>query len=137
VGQVLSWAGGLAVIDFDGNPVLAGPDEDGVVQSPVRDLAQLLLSVDQVGRIVDRRSGFGRTIEINAWSRTARAELLTAYQRELADLGRLDVLDIRLLPTFLVEQACRDLLYAIRFLPRWAYATIEGLETLLTDLGQP
>jgi maltokinase len=155
VGQVLRWAGGLAVIDFDGNPVVHGDRllggnsvlgdnpaiggqtlglANGVVQSPVRDLAQLLLSVDQVGRIADRRAGFSITTEINAWSRRARAELVAGYRSELADLGRPDDLDLRLLPTFLVEQACRDLLYAVRFLPRWAYATVDGLDLLLSDL---
>jgi maltokinase len=140
VGQVLRWAGGLAVIDFDGNPVTDGEQAvepaDGVVQSPVRDLAQLLLSVDQVGRIADRRAGFTITPEINAWSRMARAELLAGYRDEMADLGRPDDLDLRLLPAFLVEQACRDLLYAVRFLPRWAYATVDGLGLLLADLPE-
>ena len=98
-------------------------------------MAQLLLSLDQVGRIADRRSGFVITAEINAWSRLARAELLAAYRAELVDLGRPDVLDVRLLPSFLVEQACRDLLYAVRFLPRWAYATIDGLKTMLSEVN--
>lgn len=139
VGQVLSWPGGLAVIDFDGNPVLsarsggAAEPAAGAVQSPVRDLAQLLLSVDQVGRIADRRAGFSITAEVDAWSRAARADLLAAYRRELADRGRPEVLDLRLLPSFLVEQACRDLIYSIRFLPRWAYATIDALDTLLAE----
>jgi len=134
VGQVLSWSGGLSVIDFDGNPVLGETTER---QPAARDVAQLLLSLDQVGRIVDRRSGFTRTAEINAWSVSARAEFLAAYRSELEDVERRDVLDTRLLPSFLVEQAVRDLLYAVRFLPRWAYATIDGLETILNDLPEP
>ena len=134
VGQVLSWSGGLSVIDFDGNPVLGGTTAR---QPAARDVAQLLLSLDQVGRIVDRRSGFTRTAEINAWSVTARAEFLAAYRSELEDVERRDVLDTRLLPAFIVEQAARDLLYAVRFLPRWAYATIEGLEPILNDLPEP
>jgi maltokinase len=131
VGQVLNSAGDLAVIDFDGNPVLGSAS---AFQPAARDVAQLLLSLDQVGRIADRRSGFSITADIDVWSRTARAELLTAYQAELGALGRADVFDVRLLPSFLVEQACRDLVYAVRFLPRWAYATIDGLETILGDL---
>jgi maltokinase len=125
---VLRWSGGLTVIDFDGSPVLADTADR---QPAARDVAQLLLSLDQVGRIVDRRSGYTRTTEINAWSAAARAEFLLAYQGELETAERRDVLDLRLLPAFLVEQACRDLLYAARFLPRWAYATIDGLETIL------
>jgi maltokinase len=119
------------VIDFDGNPVL---DPGSAQQPAARDVAQLLLSLDQVGRIADRRADYAITAEIDAWSRRAQAQLLTAYREELADLGHADVLDVRLLPSFLVEQACRDLLYAVRFLPRWAYATIDGLEALLAEL---
>jgi maltokinase len=136
VGQVLSWVGGLSVIDFDGSPVLGGRAAS-TRQPAARDVAQLLLSLDQVGRIVDRRSGYTRTDEINAWSRTARAEFLLAYRDELEQVERRDVLDTRLLPAFIVEQACRDLLYSARFLPRWAYATIDGLETILADLPEP
>jgi maltokinase len=133
VGQVLSWAGGLSVIDFDGSPVLGATAREPAA----RDVAQLLLSLDQVGRIVDLRSGFTRTAEMNAWSATARASFLAAYRAELESVERRDVLDSRLLAPFLVEQACRDLLYAIRFLPRWAYATIDGLESILNDLPEP
>jgi maltokinase len=134
VGQVLSWSGGLSVIDFDGSPVLTGA---ATRQPAARDVAQLLLSLDQVGRIVDRRSGFTRTSEMNAWSRAARADFLAAYRAELEAVERRDVLDSRLLAAFLVEQVVRDLLYAIRFLPRWAYATIDGVETILDDLPEP
>jgi maltokinase len=130
VGQVLDSPAGLTVIDFDGNP--AGPLADR--QPAARDVAQILLSLDQVGRIVDRRSGFTRTAEIDAWSVAARMEFLGAYRAELTEAERRDVLDVRLLPSFLVEQACRDLLYAAHFRPRWAYATIDGLATLLTEL---
>jgi maltokinase len=104
------------------------------IQSPVRDLAQLLLSLDQAGRIADRRAGFSITAEMNAWSRTARADLLAAYLTTTADVGTPAAVDLRLLPMFLVEQACRDLLYAVRFLPRWAYATVDGLDLILSEL---
>jgi maltokinase len=134
VGQVLRWAGGLSVIDFDGGPMLGAT---AARQPAARDVAQLLLSLDHVGRVVDCRSGFTRTDEINAWSAMARAEFLTAYRAELEEVERRDVLDARLLPSLLVEQAGRDLLYAIQFLPRWAYATVEGLETILNDLPVP
>jgi maltokinase len=134
VGQVLSWDGGLSVTDFDGSPVLG---RTSARQSAARDVAQMLLSLDQVGRIVDRKSGFTRTVEINDWSGVARRQFLAAYRAELERVERPDVLDTRLLPAFLVEQACRDLLYTVRFLPRWAYATIDGLETILNDLPKP
>src|SRR5262249_44572044 len=41
VGQVLEWAGGLALIDFDGNPAL-GEDGNAIRQPIERDVAQML-----------------------------------------------------------------------------------------------
>jgi len=132
VGRILNSPAGLKVIGLGRNPA-AGPSPDR--QPAARDVAQILVSLDQVGRIVDRRSGFTRTAEIDAWSVAARMDFLVAYRAELTEAERRDVLDVRLLPSFLVEQACRDLLHAVRFRPSWAYATINGLETLLTDLA--
>jgi maltokinase len=134
IGQFLSRPGGLAITNFDRSPAVA---EAAVRQPAARDIAQLLLSLDQVGRTVDRASGFTRTAEINEWSASARVEFLVAYREALTEVERRDVLDVRLLPSFLVEQACRDLLRCIRFQPSQAYATLDGLDTLLTDLALP
>jgi maltokinase len=137
IGQILRRPQGLAITDFDGNPVLP-PAARTELQPAARDLAQLLVSVDQVSRIVDRRSGFTRTAEVDAWSSATRSALLTAYRGELAALGRPALLDEALLPAFMAEQCLRDLLYSSRHLPRWAYATLEGLPTLFPrPTGQP
>jgi maltokinase len=116
VGQVLAWDGGLAVIDFDGNPTLP-PEANALRQPAARDVAQLTTSLDHVGRIVDDRSG-GR------W-RGRVADWIAANRRALLD--EVDV-DERLLAAFEVEQECRELVYAARFLPRWRYAPLAALE---------
>jgi maltokinase len=126
---VLRWSGGLAVVDFDGNPVLSGRND--VPQPAARDVAQLLVSLDQAGRIADRRSGFTRTAAVDEWSARARAALLAAYRDEMAAFGRPDLFDERLLASFVAEQVCRDVLYAARYLPRWAYAVTGGLGGLV------
>ena len=41
-------------------------------------------------------------------------------------LGRTDLFDERLLAPFVAEQVCRDVLYAVEHLPRWAYAVTGG-----------
>jgi maltokinase len=138
VGQVLRWSGGLAVVDFDGDPLtarLAAEGVDPVAQPAARDVAHLLVSLDQVGRIVDRLNGFGATAAVDAWSTAAREQCLEAYLDELATLGRGDLLDARLLAPFVAEQVCRDLLYAAEHLPRWAYAVTGGLDLLLASPG--
>jgi maltokinase len=116
VGQVLEWSGGLAVIDFDGNPML-GDEANSIRQPRERDVAQMLSSLDHVGRIVDQRSGWTRTAEIEAWVGATRAAFLAAA-------GPVDQL---LLAAFEVEQECRELVYAARFLPRWRYAPMATL----------
>jgi maltokinase len=116
VGQVLEWSGGLAVIDFDGNPTLGG--EANVIRQPrERDISQMLLSIDHVGRVVDERAGGRGTAEVARWIAAARASFLDAIRP----------VDVELLAAFEVEQECRELVYASRFLPRWRYAPLATL----------
>jgi maltokinase len=117
VGQVLEWPGGLAVIDFDGNPAL-GDAGNALRQPRERDLAQLLSSLDHVGRVVDERTA-GRTRGIvDRWIEGTRGEFLDALESPP---------DARLLVAFEVEQELRELVYAARFLPRWRYAPLASL----------
>ena len=112
VGQVLEWPGGLAVIDFDGNPTLSEA-ANAIRQPRERDIAQMLTSLDHVGRVVEERGGGDRS----AWIAEARAGFLAA----------IGPVDEALLAAFEVEQECRELVYADRFLPRWRYAPMATL----------
>lgn len=117
VGQVLEWSGGHAVIDFDGNPTLDAAAN--ALRQPVeRDLAQMLSSLDHVGRIVDRRTEGAAADAIEGWIARTRREFLAAAGGEP---------DRRLLAAFEIEQECRELVYAARFLPRWRYAPLATL----------
>jgi maltokinase len=124
VGQVLRWRDGYAIVDFDGNPTV--PSSDSAPEPVARDVAQTLTSIDHVGRIADRRTAGARRAGLEAWIRDARAAFLAAYRATPAA----DLLDDRLLAAFEVEQECRELLYAARFLPRWRYAPMAMLRTL-------
>jgi len=116
VGQVLEWPGGFAVIDFDGNPTLG--DAANALRQPIeRDVAQMLTSLDHVGRIVERRRGLTGDASIAAWIAAARAAFLAAY----------GPIDLDRLAAFEIEQECRELVYAARFLPRWRYAPMAAL----------
>jgi maltokinase len=141
-GQLLRWPGGMAIVDFDGNPVLhlhAGIEDgvDPLHQPAARDLAQLLLSIDYVGRVTDKRSNFSLTAAIDGWSLQARDQLLQAYRAELAMADRQHLLDDRLLRAFQAEQVCRELLYACEHLPRWAYAPLAGLRLMSVEVDEP
>ena len=115
VGQVLEWAGGLAVIDFDGNPAL-GTDANAVCQPVERDIAQMASSLDHVGRVADHRTAGAARPVVEAWIARTRRDFLGALAVEPA-----------LLAAFEVEQECRELVYAARFLPRWRYAPLATL----------
>ena len=115
VGQILEWSGGLAVIDFDGNPTLES-DANALRQPPERDLAQMLSSLDHVGRIVTERSAGLARVGVDRWIARTRREFLATLDP-----------DPTLLAAFEVEQECRELVYAARFLPRWRYAPLATL----------
>ncbi|MEO3797245.1 hypothetical protein ABGB14_44190 [Nonomuraea sp. B10E15] len=125
VGQILRWDGGYAVIDFDGNPTVAGADP---YQPAARDVAQLTTSLEHVAQVAIRRRSTPPA-EAAAWAAAARAALLSAYRARLAERGRPDLLDDRLIRPFEVEQECRELIYAARHLPRWRYAPMGVLRT--------
>ena len=115
VGQILEWPGGLAVIDFDGNPTLTGAGNQ--LRQPVeRDIAQMTSSLDHVGRIVDERTGGKRHHVVEEWVARTRREFLAGLDA-----------DVALLTAFEVEQECRELVYAARYLPRWRYAPLATL----------
>ena len=130
VGQVLRWREGLAVIDFDGNPA-ADPAAAALPQPAARDVAGMLCSLDHVGRIVDEQTGRLHHADVERWIASSRHRFLSAYRAGLADAGRTDLLDERLLPAFELEQECRELVYAARFLPRWRYAPMAALRAML------
>jgi maltokinase len=120
VGQILEWSGGLAVIDFDGNPML--DSEGNAIRQPVeRDVAQMLVSLDLVGRVVQRRVNDERNAAVDRWIAEARGLFL----------GAIGPVDERLLMAFEIEQLCRELVYAARFLPRWRYAPMAELRARL------
>jgi maltokinase len=124
VGQILRWRDGLAVTDFDGNPTRTARPE------PVaRDLAQLRTSVLHVAEIANRRTANRHRDTLRAWARDAADDLLAAYRTSLAAHGLSHLLDEKLLRPFEVEQECRELIYAARFLPRWRYAPMGVLRS--------
>ncbi|MGJ6963934.1 hypothetical protein ACSDR0_18675 [Streptosporangium sp. G11] len=125
VGQILRWRDGYAVIDFDGNPTVAGADP---FQPAARDLAQLTTSLEHVGQVAIRRRDADPEV-IAGWTATARATLESAYLGRLDELGHATLLDRSLLRPFEIEQECRELVYAARHLPRWRYAPMGVLRS--------
>ena len=126
VGQVLEWPGGLAIIDFDGNPML-GETQNALRQPAARDVAQMRTSLDHVGRVVAERVDGALVVRVATWIAETTDAFLVAYTARLRAADRVDLFDAALLAPFEVEQECRELVYAARFLPRWRYAPMAAL----------
>ena len=95
------------------------PAANALRQPRERDLAQMLSSLDHVGRVVDEQTAA-------AARRDRRGRLDRPDARDfLAAAG--DRAIAALLAAFEVEQECRELVYAARFLPRWRYAPMATL----------
>ena len=126
VGQVLEWREGLAIIDFDGNPTL-GAKVNAALQPAARDVAQMTTSLDHVGRVVAERVEGALVARVGSWIAETTAAFVAAYAAGLESVGRRDLFDEALVAPFEVEQECRELVYAARFLPRWRYAPMAAL----------
>ena len=134
VGQVLRWRNGYAVIDFDGNPTLDGDATPAAALQPAaRDIAQLLTSLEHVAQIAVNRGTAPQPAL--AWARSARRACLDAYTARLSEHGKAELFDVRLLRPYEIEQECRELIYAARFLPRWRYAPMGVLRSWFAPEG--
>lgn len=134
VGQILSWDEGYAVTDFDGNP-LAPVAMRSARDTPVRDVAALVRSVDHLGRLAQARRP-GREADTERWIARTRDVLLDAYWSELATHGRAALFDGRLLRPLEVAQALHEYAYAARFLPRWLDVADRAMRALVPLSGE-
>lgn len=114
-----------AIIDFDGDPQLPAAERD-LAGAAARDVAHLRVSFDMVAAVVQKRL-CAVDVRAAAWADTARDDLLGAYTAALPPAPATALFDPRELPALEAEQLLRELLYAERFLPRWAYAADEAI----------
>ena len=116
LGQLLARPdGGLAVIDFEGEPSrpLA---ERRAPTSPLRDVAGMLRSLDYAARTAEREHG----LAADAWLVRARDAFLGAYG---------DV-DAALLSAFELEKACYEIRYEAGMRPDWLWLPLAAVERL-------
>jgi maltokinase len=116
LGQLLARSdGGLAVIDFEGEPSrpLA---ERRAPTSPLRDVAGMLRSLDYAARTAEREHG----LAADAWLVRARGAFLGAY----GDI------DAALLSAFELEKACYEIGYEAGMRPDWLWLPLAAVERL-------
>jgi predicted trehalose synthase len=119
LGQFLHAPRRTVVVDFEGAPGRP-PAERRALDTPLRDLASLVRSIDHCGRYaVERHGGDSRAVE--AWIREARREVLAGYGPH----------DAALLRALEFDRAVYEFTYAARYLPEWLYAPRAGLAALL------
>ncbi|MCL2315906.1 MAG: phosphotransferase [Actinomycetia bacterium] len=116
LGQALLGARGWVVIDFEGEP-LKTPDERRVPDSPWRDVAGLLRSLDYVRHTHPDPDG----PEARAWLAAARAGFLGGY------LGTGAVSMPGLLQAYEIDKAVYEFGYETRNRPGWAATPLGAL----------
>jgi maltose alpha-D-glucosyltransferase/alpha-amylase len=137
LGQILLADDGYRVIDFEGEP-LRPIEERRRLDSPLRDVASLLRSLDHVARSArrraERRNGGPLErpgLDVDAWIERARERFLTAYAAGLRSEGAPFALDLDLLDAFEVAKECYEFSYAAAVLPSWLWAPRDGMRWLL------
>ena len=115
-------ARGVLIIDLEGDPTAPLSDRRAP-DTPLRDLAALLRSIDHLGAAAARRvPGSDPTTFVAS----ATAATLGAYEHRASA-----PVDRPLLAALELAAECRELVYALRTLPEWAYAPRAGLRRLL------
>ena len=142
LGQVLISPDGYRIVDFEGDP-LRTIEERRALDSPLRDVASMLRSLDHVGgsagrRAVKRNGGPVESpgLDLAAWLTRSRERFLSAYRAGLRESGAPIVLDPTLLQAFEVDKECREFIYAATYLPSWLWAPTEGLRGLFEPAGR-
>ena len=137
LGQILMADDGYRVVDFEGSPLLP-IEARRRLDSPLRDVASLLWSLDYVARSAARRADgrAGQPIEtpgldIEAWIARSRARFLRAYADGLRGAGAPFAPDLDLLDAFEVVKECDKYTYAATMLPSWLWAPRAGMRWLL------
>ena len=122
--------GPVAVIDFEPAPSVL-PDPPGTAESPARDLAALLRSVDNAGLWTAEERGTLAPGVVAAWIAAARAQLDGAYRSELGRLGAPAPPGDAAVRAFELVQAIHECLYAAAIAPFWSGVARRALADLL------
>ena len=136
LGQLLLAPDGYWIIDFEGQPTRS-LDDRRAHQSPLRDVASMLRSLDHIGRSARRRAADrnGGPVEspgldIEAWLRRSRERFLEAYRAGLRGSGAPIAVDPDLLRAFEIDQEVHEYVYASTWMPSWLWAPDESMHAL-------
>ena len=122
-GQFLRSEQTMLITDFDGNPLqeLGGR---ALAQSPLRDIASMVQSIEHVGAVVVKRRRPDRHVDVDRFNEAAMDAALDAYTA-------MHEVDNDLLLAFRVAQELHEYAYSIHHLPHWRYVADSALPRLL------
>lgn len=124
LGQFLRQPDRVWIIDFEGDPQ-SDFDERRSLDSPLKDLASLLRSLDHlISATIQRRPERRTDDATRSWRSSARNTVIASYERSR------DPVDRVLLRSFEVHREIREFSYAASVLPEWMHAPMFGLEAL-------
>jgi maltokinase len=138
--QLLHSPGRVLVIDLEGDPTTPLAARRAA-DTPLRDVAALLRSIDHIGTAAARRVGEVGSARRPAGSNTSTPEAFI-QAASAAALGAYEArtgapVDRRMLRALELAAECRELVYAHRTVPEWAYAPEAGLRRLLQEPQEP
>ena len=140
LGQVVATPEGFRIVDFEGEPTRS-LDERRAHNSPLRDAASMLRSIDHAGRSARRRAEKRRgglvespDLAIDAWLVRARERFVGSYRQSLRELGAPIDVDDDLLRAFEFEKETYEYIYAVTYLPEWLWASVEGMRGLVGEM---
>jgi maltose alpha-D-glucosyltransferase/alpha-amylase len=142
LGRLLVAEDGYRVAGFEGDP--RRPIEDRRrPDSPLRDVASVLRSLDRVARAAGRRAeeSHGGPLErpgldVDVWIERARARFLGAYLGGLRHAGAPVTLDLDLLDAFEMAKEVQDIAEGATTAPSRLPAVLEGMRWLVAH-GDP
>jgi maltokinase len=122
-GQFLRSGNAMLITDFDGNPL----QELGArvqAQSPLRDVASMVQSIEHVGAVVVKRRRPDRQGDVDVFNLAATNAALAAYTA-------VHSVDDDMLLAYRVAQELHEYAYSIHHLPHWRYVADAALPRLL------
>jgi trehalose synthase-fused probable maltokinase len=141
LGQLIHDDDGYRIVDFEGEPTRP-IEERRRLDSPLRDVASMLRSVDHVGRSARRRAERRNGgpvdepgLDIDRWLERARERFIHGYREQLRERGVPAAIDEDLLVAFEFAKEAYEFTYAARFLPDWLWAPREGMRWLVQRFG--
>jgi len=128
LGQVLRTAGGWKILDFEGEPATPA-DERRALDTPLRDVAAMLRSLDYAARIVllDHPGDSQRAYRAAEWVEHNSGAFCRGYA---AAAGRDPREDAALLRALETEKAVYEVIYESRMRPSWAALPMAAIERL-------